>query len=177
MSLVDEKFLHYKSIVGDIEEHMDTLLSYALQSDSILELGTRKLVSTFAFLKSRPLKLTCVDIVHPSEYGSEGMQNLVDAENISAVEGIEFKFIHGNDLELSLLDYDLIFIDTEHTYDQLKKELKIYGNKAKKFLIFHDTNVESMTVAIYEFLKENKSWSILEKKDNCNGLMVLGKTK
>jgi len=65
------------------------------------------------------------------------------------VRGIDFEFVLGNDLELSLPDYDLIFIDTEHEYDQLKKELFIYGDKAKKFLVFHDTNVESMTKAIY----------------------------
>jgi outer membrane receptor for ferrienterochelin and colicin len=173
---IAEKCLYYKSVIGDIHEHMDTLSAYAFQSDTIVEIGTRYLVSTWAFLFGMPDKMTCIDIAHPNEYGDIGKNNLEEAINVCSLLNIDFKFIQGNDLEIEIPVADLIFIDTDHTYEQLSKELKKFGNNAKKFLIFHDTNEEEMTKAIYEFLEANMySWRILEKKDNCNGLMVLGR--
>jgi hypothetical protein len=172
---IDGYFEHYKQIPGDIEEHLETLYSYAQQCESILELGTRRLVATWAFLKARPKKMTCVDVVHPNQYGEEGQMNLLGATMICEQLGIDFEFIWADDLTLDLPDYDMIFFDTDHTYDQLSKELKIYGNRANKFLVFHDTNVEEMTRAIYEFINENLHWVIIENKENCNGLMVLGR--
>ena len=79
-----------------------------------------------------------------------------------------------------------MFIDTYHEYNQLKQELKLHGNKVKKYLIFHDTttfgqfgetfkelNTIGIWKAIQEFLDENKNWIIEEKLDNNNGLTIL----
>jgi len=177
MSIIREKFLYYSSTVGDIEEHMGTLLEYACECQTIVELGTRKLVSTWAFLHSYPEKLTCVDVVHPSEYGPEGRENLQVAIEECENNGIDFEFILADDLTIELPEVDMIFIDTDHTYDQLDKELKLHGNKAKKYLIFHDTNQEDMVSAIYEFLERENNWKVIEHFYNNNGLMILEKNE
>lgn len=172
---IDGYFEHYKKIPGDIEEHLETLYGYAQQCESILELGTRKLVATWAFLKAHPKKMTCVDIVHPNQYGEEGQMNLLGATMLCEQLGIDFEFIWADDLTLDLPNYDMIFFDTEHTYDQLSKELALYGSRANKFMAFHDTNVLEMTHAIFEFINKNLQWVIIENEENCNGLIVLGK--
>ena len=172
-SFIKAKYEYYRAISGDIEEHLPTLWELATQCDTVTEIGVRKLVATWSFLYANPKKLTCIDIVHPDQYGPEGQQNFIMAVQSAKEAGIDFEFILGNDLVIDIPESDLIFIDTDHTYEQLSKELTRFGNKANKFLIFHDTNVESMTVAIYEFMSDNPSWILLEKLDNNNGLIVL----
>lgn len=169
-----ERYTYYCNNDADISEHLPTLLEYASLCDTIVELGTRYLVSTFPFLLSMPKELICVDIVHPKEY-IQGQSNLDIAFEFAKDNNIDFRFIHANDLEIDLPESDLIFIDTDHTYEQLKAELALHGNKAKQFLIFHDTNIESMTEAIYEFLAMNNNWEMLDRVYNDNGLIVLGR--
>lgn len=172
---IDGYFEHYKKIPGDIEEHLETLFGYAQQCESVLELGTRKLVATWSFLKARPKKMTCVDIVHPNQYGEEGQMNLLGATMLCEQLGIDFEFIWADDLTLDLPDYDMIFFDTDHTYDQLSKELDLYGSRANKYMVFHDTNIEEMTVAIFGFLDQNPDWKLENRYFNNNGLIVLGR--
>ena len=84
----------------------------------------------------------------------------------------------------------MLLIDTYHEYNQIKEELKLHGNKAKKFLIFHDTttygdfgetfktpNTIGIWPAIEEFLKENSHWYIEERLTNNNGLTILKRKK
>lgn len=76
------------------------------------------------------------------------------------------------------------FIDTLHTYDQLKQELRLHGNKAKKFIAFHDTHTfgingedqkdkKGLLPAIIEFMIDNPHWNFKIHKTNNNGMTVL----
>ena len=68
-------------------------------------------------------------------------------------------------------------------YDQLKKELELHGNKAKKYLAFHDTVTfgtrgessghKGLMPAIEGFLQDNPQWAIKHHYKNNNGLLVL----
>lgn len=172
--MIETMFEFYRRTPGDIEEHLETFYEYGTRCKTIVELGTRKLVSTWAWLKARPEKLLCVDLLHPSEYGAEGNVNIQIAIGWSELFGIDFEFIKGNDLEVEIPEADLIFIDTDHTYEQLDKELKKFGDKAKKYLVFHDTNIESMTKAIWEFLdKHMYTWKLVLHHKNNNGIIIL----
>ena len=82
----------------------------------------------------------------------------------------------------------MLFIDTLHQYGQLKKELNLHGNKAKKYLAFHDTvsfgredeknpKGKGLLLAINEFLEKNKELKIIEDLKNNNGLIVLERLK
>ena len=64
----------------------------------------------------------------------------------------------------------------------MKKELELHGNKAKKYLIFHDTisfrergerGGCGIYKAIIEFLKENSHWYIESEYTNNNGFLIL----
>jgi hypothetical protein len=80
-------------------------------------------------------------------------------------------------IKLEIENTDLLFIDTDHTYDQCSKELQMHAHKVRKYLIFHDTNlVKDLNRAISEFIEANKEWKIKEVLTNNNGLTVLERT-
>ena len=165
-----------KSTHGDIHEHLDTLLSYAKQSESIVEMGTRYVVSTWSFVLGQPKKLICIDIDNVRHH----LNPVVD---ICKSLDVDFQFIQGDILQVDIEETDLLFIDTLHTYNQLSKELNRHGNKAKKWIILHDTEIfgkvaedgidKGLQYAIDEFLTSNQNWFIKEVFTNNNGLTVL----
>lgn len=164
---------------SDINEHLPTLYKLAKECKTIAEFGVRTVVSSFAFAYANPEKYICVDIEkHPNV---DVFLELCKNENIN----VEFHLCDSRKFELDPVD--LIFIDTLHTYSQLKEELKVLGNKAKKYLVFHDTisfgstnehNIDTgeksgLVPAISEFLKENSHWKELRTYSNNNGLTIL----
>lgn len=171
MGLIDDKFNYYCDLPSDINEHMLTLQKYAKRCSTIVEFGTRGIVSTWAFLSARPEKIICVDIISPSYFDG----NLEEVYSECLKEGIGFKFILGSSLEVTLDAVDLLFIDTIHTYEQLSQELKKHSDKVKKYIIMHDVFSCSteMLPAIAKFLNEHSEWRIADTFENNNGLMVL----
>jgi hypothetical protein len=102
----------------------------------------------------------------------------------------------------NITDTDMLFIDTLHSYKQLKLELHLHGNKARKYIAFHDvvTFGESdemhlsedpswpdslkeqyrnlpeglgINKAIVEFMVDNKHWRAEKLFSNNNGLLIL----
>lgn len=144
-STIEAQFVAASTIVGDIHEHIPTLRDYAAQCDSVLELGVRSCVSTWAFLKglltadttvsSEKKRFECSDI--------EDHPNINEARLAAQAAGIAFVFHKGNDLDLDLQDFDLTFIDTWHVYGQLRRELIKFAPRTRKFIIMHDTEVDA----------------------------------
>jgi hypothetical protein len=173
MSLIDTKFDYWCQNAVDIREHLPILKRYASECNSIVEMGVRAIVSTWALLAGRPKSMTSIDICNPIEFGS----NINDVYDICKYEGINFNFIQASTLEISIEPAELLFIDTIHTYDQLSKELALHGGKALKYLIFHDTECcPDLNDAIHEYIL-NHPWSIKEVYKNNNGLTILERKK
>jgi cephalosporin hydroxylase len=169
---IDQQYDALCSTPSDIWEHLPTLKKYAEQSESIVELGVRYIVSTWAFLAGKPKSLLSVDIQHPKDFGAD-IWAVYDAAREA---GIDFDFVLKSSLEIDLPVHDFLFIDTLHTYDQLRQELDRHHSKVKKFIAMHDTNLDGdtgMQQAITEFLKEHPEWEVLEEFKNNNGLTVL----
>jgi hypothetical protein len=169
-NLIDKKFNELKRMKLDINEHFDTLKKYASECDTIVELGVRYIVSTWALLSGRPKKMVSVDIKHPSFYKAK----IEDVYNACNIENINFSFVLSSSLDIVIDTTDLLFIDTLHTYDQLSRELKLHGNKSTKYIILHDTETfKEILPAINEFLTDNPHWEIKESFKNNNGLTIL----
>lgn len=163
---------------SDINEHLPTLKKYAEECEHITEMGVRWVVSTYALLMGKPKKMISYDI---NPIGWEGLKQLAN-EN-----GTDFTFETADTRNLTIEETDLLFIDTWHVYDQLKVELELHADKAKKYIIFHDTTsfeyigetITGDTVymglwpAIEEFLEENSQWELHERYTNNNGLTIL----
>lgn len=158
----------------DIHEHLDTLKRYASRCDHVTEMGFLNGVSFTAFLMARPKKIVTYDLAIN--------KTLVD-HFAKITCGTDISFIEQDTLTTEIEDTDLLFIDTLHTYDHLKEELKLHGNKARKYLIFHDIDTfgfkgedgqePGLLQAIREFLEANEHWKQHELHQNNNGLLIL----
>lgn len=178
MIKVEEKFTELSQTPSDINEHLIVLRYYADQCAHVTELGVRKGVSTWAFLSSMTKKVVSVDVNHPDDFGG----SLQEMREASIEAGMDFEFILSDDLSLELVGTDLLFIDALHTYSHLTRELELHADKARKYLIFHDTVTygtvgldggEGIRKAIDEFMAVHLDWKIKEEYKNNNGLLIL----
>lgn len=177
MEKILSKYLILKNTTSDINEHLETLFNYATKCDHITEMGVRDIVSTWALLASNPKKMVSYDIVMPPSDNLNELLKLVEEYNLN------FEFVLQDVLKADIEQTDLLFIDTLHTYDQLRQELFLHSKKVNKYIILHDTELykidgevpgsAGLQLAITQFLDENKNWKVLEIKDNNNGLLVL----
>lgn len=168
----------------DITAHLPVFKKYAEQCKHITEFGVRDVVSTYAFIESGAVIRS---------YDIEYSPNMKPALEHAKKRGVDLKFIIRDTLYLknkqgqSVIDEtDFLFIDTLHIYKQLREELKLHGNKAKKYLAFHDvytfgycdeisnhSPTAGLLPAIFEFLCANKHWSVDYFSTASNGLLVL----
>ena len=163
---VDQKVEELHKQSSDINEHFPLMLKYGRQSDHITEMGVRDVVSTWGWLASRPKTLICYDY--------RKSNNIDDVYDTAAHLGIDFAFHEADTREIQIEDTDLLFIDTEHNYDQIKAELELHGNKARKFIVFHDTGwAHEMNRAIKEFMEANPHWVDEEEVTNNNGFKII----
>ena len=179
MSNLDQIYTNMVQRPSDINEHLPTLRDLASECEVVVEMGVRWVVSTWALLSGKPKKLTSIDINHPKNHGID-----IDSVKATAEEaGVPFEFILGDTTKIEIDECDFLFIDTWHVYDQLKKELELHADKAKKYIAFHDTvtfgtegetkGYKGLMPAIEEFLEENAHWKIKKHYTNNNGLLVL----
>ena len=77
-----------------------------------------------------------------------------------------------------------MFVDTIHSYTQVKKELELHAGKVESCIVFHDTvkfgkvgqrSDKGIMFAIEEFLENNEKWKMQKEYKNNNGLVVLKK--
>lgn len=189
-----EKYIELCNTKSDINEHLPTLNAYAQICPHVTELGFRWGCSTYALLAAKPQRLISYDIVYDAEV------EMVKAH--ATIDGVDFEFINKDVLSVEIEETDLLFMDTLHHYLQLKRELAMHARKARKYIIFHDTESyatsnESMApnvrpllspetvdlydyfpkhgimAAIEEFLAESPEWKIKERFHNNNGLLVI----
>jgi len=179
---------------SDINEHIPTLVEYGSECETITEMGVRTITSTWAFLGCAPKSLISYDIQDPSKWGA----NIQDVYDTAKSYGLNFEFRKENVLKIEIEETDLLFLDTWHAYDQLKAELRLHSNKAKKYIIMHDTTSyefrdEPLTsenawegdldfgrglwAAIEEFLESSEEWVLHKRYTNNNGLTILKRVK
>ena len=192
--MAESQFQQLCNIDSDINLHLNTLRYYASQSKTIVEMGVRWVVSTWAFLEGHPKKLTSYDIVSPEEWKRGDRMSPV--EEYAKENNIDFKFILQDVLTVKLPKTDLLFIDTWHVYDQLIQELNMHSSKVNKWIILHDTETFGekgensaysirekkeylgLKFAVNEFLQNNvDTWRLHEHYTFCNGLTILKRIK
>lgn len=144
MNILQQKYEDAIRRTIDINEHMPTLRLYAAECDSVLELGVRGCVSSWAFLigmleggrKNPRLFMNDVDECDISDL-------VHTVESLSIPLTLSYEWI--SDLKLQFpaeTRFDLVFIDTWHVYGQLKRELEKFNRIADKYIVLHDTEVD-----------------------------------
>ncbi len=183
MNWIETKYKDAFERKSDMNEHLPTLKSLGEECNHITEMGIRGGVSTYGLLLAKPKKYIGYDIEY-CEIFNEAKEN--------CKEYIDITFIKANTLDIEIEESDLLMIDTYHTYDQLRDELKLHSDKVKKYIVMHDTvtfahKPQSLTGppankekglwdAVQEFIdKDDCKWKIKKHYTNCNGLTVLGR--
>jgi len=183
--LLPNKILQAEDIINDthlndIIEHLPVLTAIGNKCKHITELGVRTGHSTRAFLKTNAI-LRSYDIEKDAYV--EKLFLTYQKQNK------DVKYIIGDSTKIDIEQTDLLFIDTQHTYLQLKTELLKHCSSVKKYIILHDTytygmkdevtsshtDKQGLLPAIIEFLIENPAWKFKEFKTNNNGLTILEK--
>ncbi len=164
---------------SDINEHLPTLYHYAQKCQHITEMGVRTGSSTRAFLHATPDRLISYDLI---------LDELVVAWFGQAQSlGLNYSYLVGNTLNLTIEKTDLLFIDTLHNYHQLKTELELHAKFVERYIVFHDTvsfgehgesysgelGLKGIRFAIDEFLAIHTEWVMVHEAKNCNGLIVI----
>lgn len=195
---IQEFYDRAKTNYSDIYQHIETLKRYADECPHITEMGVGNIVSTWAFLAANPKTYVGIDLVK---------RPIETAEQLAKDAGIDFTFIQTDSLadSLNIDETDLLFIDTLHIYRQLKAELLKHGDKARKYIIMHDTTAfgehdetswadhneearieydkrmgpktekDGLWLAVTEYLQENTKWKLIERFTHNNGLTILGR--
>jgi len=182
---------------GDISEHLRSLARLAEGCDHVTELGVRWVCSSWGLLLAKPKRLLSIDVnpVNP--------EMLSELTRIAGEQGTEFRFVQANVLDTdAVVETDVLFIDTLHSYRQLKTELYMHGHKARRHIVLHDTvsfgnhdegqvdlsvlpketaeminsmpRRQGLLAAVDEFLAVH-DWKVVEHHLNNNGLMVLAR--
>lgn len=168
---------HYQNAItkgSDISEHLSTLSRLTSECQHITEFGICTAQSTRAFLKH-----DITYIGYDIQIRGEAEEFLQQAKDF----GRNVTWYCADTKTVTIEETDLLFIDTLHNYDQLKKELELHAEKAKKYIVFHDTTTfefhdeqgsgPGLWTAIREFLRDNTHWEVKERYINNNGLTVL----
>ena len=173
------EYLKAKSTISDINENVHVLYDLAKECKTVVEMGVRTGVSTRAFLNT-DVELISFDIVLDKE-----VENLFTRAKLM---GKNVRYEKADVLNIEIDRMDLLFIDTLHTYTQLSQELEFHGNKANKYIAFHDTYTfglkgedridnKGLLSAIIEFMIKNPHWKFKLHRTNNNGITVLERTQ
>lgn len=164
-SIIEKEYRRLCTTPSDINEHLPVLKEYADQCDHVTEFGVRGCVSLHAFLASNAKKVVAYDIA-----------------NVAVPVCAKLTFINANVLLIKIEPTDLLFIDTLHTYRQLRAELARHSKKVRRYLAFHDTSFygafgedggPGLLKAIAEFQVNHPEWITEKQLLNNNGLTIL----
>tara|TARA_R110000803_G_scaffold48374_1_gene100536 strand:+ start:1960 stop:2472 length:513 start_codon:yes stop_codon:yes gene_type:complete len=166
METVLQKFNELSQTPSDINEHLVNLKKYAEECEHITEMGVRWCVSSYAFLASNPKKMISYDYkTHPN------VKILIEDAKKS---NIDFTYIEANTRKIEIEETDFLFLDTEHSYEQVKIELLLHANKVRKYIAFHDTVSFKNQIgpAIEEWVNSSNEWELEVHYPNNNGVTI-----
>jgi hypothetical protein len=172
---------------GDIQAHLPALRKAAAACRHVTEFGVRACVSTTALLRglmdvlgkrshhSDPPRMVSYDVVESPQVALVALA--------AAEAGIDFTF-RREDVLLAdeIEETDLLFIDTWHVEEQLRRELRRHAHRVRRYIILHDTETckevgenqgfRGLKYALDEFLGRS-TFTVVAHDPACNGLTVL----
>jgi len=198
---------------GSIEthEHFATFYHYGKNCKRIVEMGVLHGWSCWAWLACNPDYLRGVDV------DEHNRSNITEIEEAAVEAGIDFKFeladtshgklkyieenfrpmhhiggpggiYHTRPPYIMEDNIDMLYIDTYHSYTQLRAELFIHGPKVKKYISFHDTaktaygehcrfdGDKGLNYAIDEFMEAYPNWRKIFSVEYRYGCTVIANT-
>jgi hypothetical protein len=162
--------------MSDISAHLPFIEYMAYQCDHCTEFGTRDCYSTAALISGCKGKVVSYDLDISNTVRQLAALDLPCDWNFGQADTIAPGF--------EINETDLLFIDTLHTYGQVRDELSHHAYKVNKYIIFHDTyshGVRSLDIpgeegilkAINEFLASNLEWENVYEVQFNHGLIMI----
>lgn len=167
-----------KTICG----HLETLRKLASECDSIVEFGIRSASSSSALLMGCKGKVYSYDIEEIPQWQAP----------LKLAAGDKWVVTYCRSEEAKTPDsFDMLFHDTFHNYTQVKAELDAHADKARKFIVFHDSvknaisggenhtrgnfnpDLAGFRLAVDELMIRDPSWFIKAHYPHDDGLLVL----
>lgn len=199
---LDDKYDYYCQSWSDVIDHMPDLDNLAYECSSVVEIGMRGIVSSWALLHglsenpSTSRSYLGIDINYPSK------ETLDLAKALALGNDIHFDFWCINDMKINIPQTELLFIDSLHTYCHLTYELEKFAPSVSKYIALHDTsppwgyqddteyrgdyseypshidrNKRGLWPAVEDFLKKHSEWELHERKYTSYGFTILKRVK
>jgi hypothetical protein len=143
------KYEYHLTHWSDIQEHLPRLYKWA--KGNVLEIGVRSGVSTSALLagvEEHGGHVYSVDINDCQVFAGHPQW---DFFRMDTVRG-------GENSKLLAQDYDILFVDGDHTYEGALSDLNTFGPRAKHIFV-HDTEAQEfpgVRKAVEEYVKQAK---------------------
>ena len=148
-----------------------TLLECARECTTITEFGIFKGcgLATFSSLPNKKVigyDIT-LDLVSP----------IIDDIRRLIPKSTELIIRKGNTLDIDIEQTDMLFVDTVHRYDHVKKELIRHSERVNKYIVIHDVNYPKVgnpkvRQACYEFA-DTQGWNVTRDITEYTGLIRL----
>ncbi len=148
---------HYQLVStqpSDIVDHLPTFLRTVdeLKASQVIELGVRYGVSTIAWLYALDGSghLWSVDVAPPTPAPGSTLNLLAPLPDVT-----HWTFVQGNDTDPYVVaalpdEVDIVFIDTNHIYEETLEELRLYVPKVRPGgrVLLHDTALAATANAV-----------------------------
>ena len=194
-----ELFRRYESLArtsNDINEHLPRLYQAGQAWEHITEMGVRYGCSTCALLAGQVSPWE--DEGSPDEASHPQFSlnpklisyDLIRHEPVSQLQDLtdpgHFEFRYGDSRLVDIEPTMCLFLDTFHTYEQIKLELFRHADQVLGDIIIHDTETYAdqgadgkhpgLWQGIIDFMLAHPEWRETENYPNNNGLMVLSRS-
>lgn len=163
---IEKKYQKLLKTPSDINLNFPMIRESVEPGDTVVELGVRNCVSTWALLAGKPREMLSVDVVMPPD------KVLTEVGETARKEGIKWRFVHEDSTVVFIPEIDVLFVDTLHLYSHVVKELWRHSEQVRKRIIFHDYAIPEVRSCIQDFLY-NVNWELEKTSMECNGLAVV----
>jgi hypothetical protein len=197
-----ENYERIRGMRNDLSPYAEVLCHMANHVNSVTEMGIGPKVyglnSTWALLYGLCLSSGVNKKYVAYDYEDNPINdNIYIAKNIAEELNIDFTFIIGDTGQVTIENSDLLFIDTDHTYQHLMKELTLHSPNINKYILIHDTSGKyefwedwpynherrgdlkdqpekyGLWPCCVDFLNDNKEWRLLERYTLNSGLTII----
>ena len=170
---------------SDIQEPLPTLASLAKQCNHATEFGVRCGNSSIALLTGLASAPGRSDRAYA---GYDLKAAPPELERLALDNGIRYQHNIDDTMRVkAIAETDLLFLDTRHDADHVRRELVHAHNGAvSRYVVLHDTETygwqgqsvdgkptAGILLAVGEFLVKNHEWRVCRHYRNNNGLTVL----
>ena len=200
-----DTFLTSRNIASNFNEHVKTLYDYCEETSSCLHLSNET-ITIYPILTSLANRENSSFVSITNNVDNE--DEFVTFINYCEDSKIKCKWIFNNEMKVidegfvSNHKFDLLMIDSMHTYQHVSWQLETLSSCINKYIILHDTEAPygrmndisykgdyseyskeidrskvGVMTAVEDFLDKNKEWKILQRKTNNYGLVVLHRVK